>query len=244
MKDALPILHSLTGHGLSAKEANRSGWVGGFSNVTYDSGPAPGAVIQMEHKMKGWIAPVWDTIGVINGTNPDEVVILGNHRDAWIIGGAADPNSGSAVLIEIAKALGKLRKTGWKPKRTIILASWDAEEFGLQGSTEWVETHLPWLNATTVAYLNLDVAVSGPRTMFAGAGWMQPFVIEQMRKVLFPEDEYGDRWGEEIKTIYDMWFNVTEGEVSPLGSGSDYASFWQNGMSCVSILLPCFAYHA
>lgn len=93
-----------------------------------------------------------------------------------------------------------------------------------------MESHLPWLTSTTVAYINLDVAVSGPRTMFAGSGELQPFVIEQMKKVLFPEDP---RWGSEIKTIYDMWYNVTEGEVSPLGSGSDYASFYQNGMSCV-----------
>jgi N-acetylated-alpha-linked acidic dipeptidase len=66
--------------------------------------------------------------------------------------------------------------------------------------------------------------------MFAGSGELQLFVFEQMKKVLFPE---GEGWGPEIKTIYDMWFNVTEGEVSPLGSGSDYASFYQNGMSCV-----------
>lgn len=68
--------------------------------------------------------------------------------------------------------------------------------------------------------------------MFAGSGELQPFVIEQMKKVVFPESWDG-RWGSEIKTIYDMWFNTTEGEVSPLGSGSDYASFWQNGIAAV-----------
>jgi N-acetylated-alpha-linked acidic dipeptidase len=76
---------------------------------------------------------VKNAVGVINGTSEDEVVIVGNHRDAWIVGGAADPNSGSAVLIELAKAFGALTETGWKPKRTIVLCSWDAEEYGLVG---------------------------------------------------------------------------------------------------------------
>ncbi|KAF2683068.1 Zn-dependent exopeptidase [Lentithecium fluviatile CBS 122367] len=227
MKDALPLLAALEGSGVSAKEANRSGWVGGFGNITYDSGPTPGAVVSMNHLMRGSIEPVWDVIGVINGTSPDEVVLVGNHRDAWVIGGAADPNSGSAILIELANAFGKLLAKGWKPRRTIILGSWDAEEFGLQGSTEWVETHLPWLTSTAVAYLNVDVAVSGPRTNFAGSGEIQSFVLDQMKKVLFPEG-----WGE-FPTLYDMWYNVTEGSISPLGSGSDYASFYQNGIACI-----------
>lgn len=119
MKDALPLLHALEGHGISAEEANRTNWKGGFGNVTYDSGPAPGARINIDHLMKGWIAPVWDVIGVINGTSEDEVVVVGNHRDAWVIGGAADPNSGSAIMIEMAAAFGKLLKKGWKPRRTM-----------------------------------------------------------------------------------------------------------------------------
>ncbi|KAL2277145.1 hypothetical protein FJTKL_00160 [Diaporthe vaccinii] len=198
----------------------------------------------MDHLMHESIEPVWDVIGVINGTNPEEVVVVGNHRDAWVIGGAADPNSGSAVLIELANAFGKLLERGWKPRRTIILGSWDAEEFGLQGSTEWVESHLPWLQTTAVAYLNLDVAVSGPRTAFSGSGEIQTFVVEQMKKILFPED-----WGN-FTTLYDMWYNVTEGEISPLGSGSDYASFYQNGIGCIDIgsdggkADPVYHYHS
>lgn len=119
MKDALPILAALEGNGVSAEEAKRSGWVGGFKNITYDSGPTPGAVIHIDHQMKGYIAPVWDVIGVINGTSPDEVLVVGNHRDAWVIGGAADPNSGSAILVELANAFGRLLAKGWKPRRTM-----------------------------------------------------------------------------------------------------------------------------
>lgn len=125
MKDALPLLTTLQGHGVTAKEANRSGWIGGFGNITYDSGPAPGALVNMDHLMHESVEPVWDVIGVINGTNPEEVVVVGNHRDAWVIGGAADPNSGSAVLIELANAFGKLLERGWKPSRTMYVASTD-----------------------------------------------------------------------------------------------------------------------
>ncbi|KAF5506389.1 putative glutamate carboxypeptidase [Colletotrichum siamense] len=229
MKDAAPLLAALDGNGLSAEQVNRSSWVGALPDITYSSGPTPGATLDMVHFMNQTVAPTWDVIGVINGTKEDEVLVIGNHRDAWVIGGAADPNSGSAVLIELAKAFGKLVDNGWKPRRTIILGSWDAEEFGLQGSTEWVETHLPWLVTNAVAYLNLDVAVSGPRTALSGSGEIQTLAIDMMKKVLFPED-----W-DVGPTLYDMWFNTTEGEIPPLGSGSDYAAFYHNGISAIDI---------
>ena len=109
-----------------------------------------------------------------------------------------------------------------------ILGSWDAEEFGLQGSTEWVETHMPWLVSSAIAYLNIDIAVSGPRTALSGSGEIQTIAIETMKKVLFP-----DTWGIG-PTLYDMWYNTTEGEIPPLGSGSDYAAFYHAGISAVS----------
>ncbi|GKE81867.1 probable glutamate carboxypeptidase LAMP1 isoform X2, partial [Tanacetum coccineum] len=87
-------------------------------------------------------------------------VILGNHRDAWTFG-AVDPNSGTAALLEVAERLEKLRKQGWKPRRSIIFCNWDAEEYGLVGSTEWVEENREMLSSKVVAYLNVDVAVSG-----------------------------------------------------------------------------------
>jgi Predicted aminopeptidases len=105
--------------------------------------------------------PLWNVIGVIKGHIPDEVIILGNHRDAWIAGGAVDPNSGSAALNEVIRSFGEALKAGWKPLRTIVFASWDGEEYGLLGSTEWVEENLPWLSKANVAYLNVDVAAAG-----------------------------------------------------------------------------------
>jgi N-acetylated-alpha-linked acidic dipeptidase len=108
------------------------------------------------------IQPVWTVIGRINGSvSPDEWVIAGNHRDAWLYGGV-DPSSGSAAMMEMARALGSLARNGKRPKRTIVLASWDAEEYALTSSTEWGEEHEHELRDQTVAYLNVDAAVSGP----------------------------------------------------------------------------------
>ena len=87
--------------------------------MTYSTGPAPGAILCLTNIMEDKTTPIWNVIGIINGTNADETVIVGNHRDAWIIGGAADPNSGSAILVEMTKAFGELLRTGWKPRRNM-----------------------------------------------------------------------------------------------------------------------------
>lgn len=158
--DAIPILAALDGHGVDGETVNRTRWVGAL-NVSYSTGPAPGTTISMSNLMKDVYTDIWDTIGIINGTNPDETVVIGNHRDAWIIGGGADPNSGTAIIVELSKAFGKLLAQGWRPKRNIVLCSWDAEEYGLVGSTEWVEEYVPWLTDTAVSYLNIDIGTSG-----------------------------------------------------------------------------------
>ncbi|KAM0387085.1 hypothetical protein ACHAQC_011009 [Fusarium culmorum] len=243
-RDGLQLLHALDGHGLSAEQVNRTNYKGAFSNVTYHSGPAPGATLNLVNIMDARLEPAWDVIASINGTNPDEYVIIGNHRDGWTGGGAADAVSGGSLLIEMAKAFGKLVGKGWKPRRTIILASWDAEEFGLMGSTEWVEDHLPELIEKTVAYINLDTAVSGPRAEIVGSGEIQTIAIETMKKIIFPEG-YGAG-----PTLYDAWFNATEGVLPAMGSGSDYAAFYHNGISSIDIAGgpgpkdPVYAYHS
>jgi len=137
-KDALPLLQALDGYGLTAAEVGRPGWTGGL-NVSYSVGPRPGAVISLSNEVDYTYTPIWNTIGIINGTIEDEVIVIGNHRDAWIVGmlqlfpshpavvliilgGASDPNSGTAVLVELSKAFGKLLKQGWKPKRTMYIS--------------------------------------------------------------------------------------------------------------------------
>ncbi|KAF4997114.1 hypothetical protein FDECE_12191 [Fusarium decemcellulare] len=243
-RDGLQLLHALDGHGVSADQANRTNWKGAFSNVSYSSGPAPGATLNLVNLMDHKLAPAWNVLASINGTNPDEYVIIGNHRDGWTAGGAADAVSGGSVLIEMAKAFGKLVAQGWKPRRTIILAAWDAEEFGLMGSSEWVEDHLPELKDKVVAYINLDTAVSGPRTEIVGSGEIQTIAIETMKKVIFPE---GHGAG---PTLYDMWYNTTEGVIGPMGSGSDFAAFYHNGIGSIDIAGgpgptdPVYMYHS
>jgi N-acetylated-alpha-linked acidic dipeptidase len=131
--DAQPILQALNGFGTSGVDVNRTGWVGAIPGVNYSTGAGSGASLSLTNVMEDKTTAIWDAVGIFNGTNEDEVLIIGNHRDAWIVGGAADPNSGSAVLIELAKAFNALASTGWKPLRTIVLCSWDAEEYGLVG---------------------------------------------------------------------------------------------------------------
>ncbi|KLJ13444.1 hypothetical protein EMPG_11634 [Blastomyces silverae] len=220
--NAQKILSHLDGHGQSADAVNRTKWVGGL-DVDYSTGPAPGAELSVSNIMRDEIAPIYNPIGIINGTKQDEVIVIGNHWDAWVIGGAVDPNSGSAVMVELAKALGKLQESGWKPKRTIVLGSWDAEEYGLLGSTEWVEEYVNWLKETCVAYINIDSAASGPHPGLSGTPGLHQLSIELMKKVSWPYK------GDESLTMYDMWMANSKGNVGVLGSGSDYTAFLDIG---------------
>jgi len=170
---------------------------------------------------------IWNASGIINGTNQDEVVIVGNHRDAWIVGGAGDPNSGSAVVIEVAKAFGKLLATGWKPTRTIVLASWDGEEYGTIGSTEWVEEYLPWLTEAAVTNINIDIACSGPWPYVDATPDLHAIATAIMKKIVYPIKE------ETEQTMYDAWYEYLEGEFGILGSGSDFATFLHQGISAI-----------
>lgn len=113
-----PLLKALNGHGVGAKEVNRTVWAGAL-DADYSTGPAPGVTLALDNEMEGRITPIWNVIARINGTNTDETIVIGNHRDTWMIGGNGDPNSGSSVLIELAKAFGKLRESGWTPKRNM-----------------------------------------------------------------------------------------------------------------------------
>ena len=139
---------------------------------------------------------IWDVIGTIDGTDPaqkEDWVIAGNHRDAWVYG-AVDPNSGTAAMLETVHGIGDLLKQGWRPKRRIVFASWDAEEEGLIGSTEWVEQHAGHLGHA-VAYFNTDVAVSGPNFNAAAVPSLKQFVREVTTQVPSPKGG----------TVYDHW---------------------------------------
>jgi N-acetylated-alpha-linked acidic dipeptidase len=185
--------------------------------------------------------PIWDVIGKIPGARyPDEWVVLGNHRDAWVYG-AVDPNSGTAAMLETVHGLGELIKQGWKPDRTIVFGSWDAEEEGLIGSTEWGEQNERQL-ARAAAYFNIDVAVSGPNFNAAAVPSLKGFVRDVTKFVPSPKGG----------TLYNVWkedkarqqdrrsgdFNQlrrtpnakveNDVAVGDLGSGSDYSVFIQH----------------
>ena len=173
---------------------------------------------------------IWDVVTRIEGNEEkDRWVVLGNHRDAWVFG-AVDPNSGSSTMLEVGRGFGELLKQGWKPRRTIILCSWDAEEYGLIGSTEWAEEFADELREKAVAYLNLDAAVSGPHFGASSVPSLWKLLRAATKDIKDPKTG---------KTVYQQWQdrareNRPEGEhpsearIAALGSGSDYTPFLQH----------------
>lgn len=232
--DAEPILRALGGRSVPA------GWQGALP-FTYHLGGTNSVRVHMLLKQDYAFRTIWDVIGRIRGTeDPNAWVIAGNHRDAWVYG-AVDPNSGTAAMLESVRGVGDLLKGGWRPKRTIIFASWDAEEEGLIGSTEWAEAHAAELTHA-VAYFNMDVGVSGPDFEASAVPSLKQFVREVTMQT--PSASTG--------TVYEQWqlaqteahgkqhnslaFNEhREGSadqqgvrIGDLGSGSDYTPFFQN----------------
>jgi N-acetylated-alpha-linked acidic dipeptidase len=176
--DARPILEALGG------PDTPPAWRAAVP-VNYHAGPGP-ARIRMKVRSDDAIRPVWTVTGVFRGSEaPDDVVIVGNHRDAWVYGGV-DPSSGSAALIELARSVGVLARTGWRPQRSMLFASWDAEEFALTSSTEWGEQHESWLRDHAVAYLNVDSAASGSRFTAAAVPSLTRLVGEVAQTVRDP----------------------------------------------------------
>lgn len=230
--DASPILEHLGG-----PESPRD-WQGSLP-FTYHLGSGP-VKVKMHLKQDYQYRTIWNVIGKIRGSEwPDESVVAGNHRDAWVYG-AVDPNSGTAAMLESVHGIGELLKSGWKPKRTIVFGSWDAEEEGLVGSTEWAEQHDAELSHA-VAYFNMDVGVAGSRFGASSVPTLKQFVRDITKVVASPKGG----------TVYDAWLKssqpssdapdntgtnfrapVVQGRqdaaVGDLGSGSDYTVFLQH----------------
>lgn len=230
--DAAPILQHL------ASATVPSDWKGGLP-FEYHSGPGP-VRVKLHLKQDYQFRTIWDVIGTIRGSTwPDAPVLAGNHRDAWVYG-AVDPNSGTAAMLEAAHGFGELLKSGWKPKRTIVLGSWDAEEEGLIGSTEWGEQH-PDLQKSAVAYFNTDMAVSGPKFGAAAVPSLKQFIRDITKAV--PDPSGGsvyEKWkAESARAKADSRETSTstyrapaassrDVPVSDLGSGSDFTVFLQH----------------
>lgn len=223
--DAEPILQSMKGPSVP------QGWQGALP-FRYHLGSAGGVKVHLVSQQDYDRRTIWDVIGTIKGSEfPDQWVVAGNHRDAWVYG-AVDPNSGTAAMLEAAHGVGQLLKTGWKPKRTIIFASWDAEEEGLIGSTEWVEQHAQALEKAVV-YINTDVAVAGPNFSASSVPSLKLFLRQVARSVPSPAGGM----------LYDVWLNARaegnehrssnapadgDARVGDLGSGSDFTPFLQH----------------
>ena len=212
------MLKALNGHGPNASQFNKY-WQGGgleHKGVNYNIGPSPvNVALNLFNEQDYQTTPIWNVIGIINGTLPDEVIVLGNHRDAWIAGGAGDPNSGSAALNEVIRSFGVALKKGWKPLRTIVFASWDGEEYGLLGSTEWVEEYVPWLSKAAIAYLNVDIGVKGSKFSAAAAPLLRKTLHVATSLVASPNQTVAGQ------TVNDVW----DGHINTPGSGSDFVSF-------------------
>jgi len=201
-------------------------WQGGLP-FRYHVGPGP-VTARVAVATDSPTAPyktIWNTFGIIRGSElPDEMVIIGAHRDAWGPG-AGDNVSGTTSVLEAARALGALAKRGMRPKRTVVFATWDAEEWGLVGSTEYVEDDSLRLMRGAVAYLNQDVAASGPN--FGGGG--SPSLRATLRSVAGSVDDPSGKG-----SVYDVWRHAAsipdsaEPSMGDPGGGSDFAGFYNH----------------
>jgi N-acetylated-alpha-linked acidic dipeptidase len=225
--DAQPLLAALVG------PVAPEGWRGGLA-ITYHVGPGA-AKVHLKVKSDWNIRPVYDVIGRISGTTfPDEWIIRGNHHDAWV-NGAEDPASGMVAVLEEARALGDLLKSGWKPKRTIIYCAWDGEEPGLLGSTEWAETHYEELRAHGVVYINSDSNGRG-YLQIAGSHTLEKFSNDVSRDIYDPETKFSVWKRNQLHAIANAKSFEQRQEarqrgdlrLPPLGSGSDYTAFLQH----------------
>ncbi len=220
--DAQPLLEALEGPVAPAS------WRGALP-ITYHIGPGP-ARVRVHLEFDWGLKPAYDVIARLQGsTRPEEWVIRGNHRDGWAMG-AGDPISGHVALMEEARVVGELARAGMRPARTIVYASWDGEEPGLLGSTEWVEDHARELTDRAVAYINTDGTGRG----FLGVGGshtLQSFINQVARSVDDPETDVSV-W-ERLQARQAIAGSRKPGDdsdmdIRPLGSGSDYTPFLQH----------------
>ena len=225
--DAEPLLRSLEGP-VAPEE-----WRGALP-FTYHIGPGK-TTVHLKLEFNWDIKPINNIIAKLKGSDfPDEWVIRGNHHDAWV-NGAGDPLSGQAALLEEARSVGELAKTGWRPKRTLVYCAWDGEEPSLMGSTEWVEYHADELQKKAVIYINSDGNGRGFLGI-EGSHALEPFLNEVSRDVIDPETQISvlDRriahdivHSNNAKTTRELMSKKTI-SIGALGSGSDFSPFIQH----------------
>jgi N-acetylated-alpha-linked acidic dipeptidase len=232
---SLPISYGEAGKILRAVAGPRvpDDWQGGLP-FAYHVGPGP-VELRLEVEMDYAVREIWNPIGRIEGSaEPDRWVIVGNHHDAWTYG-AVDPSSGTASFLEAARGIGAALGAGWRPRRTLIFAGWDAEEYGLVGSTEWGEDLAGDLAGKAVAYVNLDSAVTGPDLSAGGTPSLRDLLIEIAGRLPDPvrgkpvgelwAGKRRERWADAAPIDLDEPAAEFRLLLDPLGSGSDYTVF-------------------
>ncbi|GJE84350.1 Zn-dependent exopeptidase [Phanerochaete sordida] len=198
--------------------------------------------IRLVNHVDDKVMPIWNTMVAIPGHIKDETVLIGCHRDAWVMG-AADPTSGTVSLHEVVKGFGTLLRNGWKPTRNVVIASWDAEEYGLVGSTEYTEDFAEWITDNVVTYINLDVSVSGSAWVSAGSPSLAHLIRRTAQDVPHPTDAGRTLWDArtdvgpftngsvdaEAAQVYNASHRAQSDStgIYPLGSGSDFTAFLQ-----------------
>ena len=233
--DATPLLEALDG------PVAPGNWHGGLP-FPYHIGPGKTRV-HLKVAFNWDIVPCYDVVARIQGSKfPDEWIVRGNHQDAWV-NGASDPVSGLSSMLEEAKSIGSLLRTGWKPDRTIVYCAWDGEEPGLIGSTEWLEEHQKELQEKAVLYINSDE--NGRGFLYAeGSHALEPFMDEIAKSVIDPQtnvsvferrkanEAISAAGAEAKKKVLDK----KELKLDAMGSGSDYSSFIQHaGIPALSL---------
>ena len=216
--DALPLLKALEG------PVAPSSWRGALP-VTYHIGPGP-IKVHLQLKFDWGLRRAYNPVAKLKGSvYPDEWIMRGNHHDGWAQG-AADPISGMVSLMEEARAIGELVKTGWRPKRTLVYAGWDAEEPGLLGSTEWVEYHLDEIQEKMVVYINTDGTGVGFMGV-SGSHSLEKFVNEVASEVKDPVQDITlkKRIRSRLRISGNKDAERDDLRIYPLGSGSDYTAF-------------------
>jgi N-acetylated-alpha-linked acidic dipeptidase len=232
-EDAAEILSRLRG------PAVPSGWQGGLP-FTYHVGPGP-VTIRLQVDNTERIGTIRNVIGVIRGAqDPDRLLVIGNHRDAWIYG-AVDPSSGTAALLEVARALGGALRQGFRPRRTILLANWSAEEELLGGSTQWAKDNRERLLRDGVAYVNVDHSALGPRFDGGATPELAEFLRDAARAVADPSSG---------GSLFSAWAaRSSDGvpEVEVIVGATDYTVFLEHlGMACIDMSFggPYGVYHS
>lgn len=234
-RDAQVLLQHLKGRGQRVPSKDWEGgvpdieewWTGNGGDDSKDNGGVASPKVRLKNEQdEETEQPIWNVYGRILGVEQSaKKIIIGNHRDSWTFG-ATDPHSGTAVMLELVRIFGDLLERGWRPLRTIEFMSWDAEEYNLIGSTEYVERNLDLLRRDGLAYINLDTAVTGGELHAAGSPVFSKLLSQVMKRVSDPHVN---------ASLHDLW-EQNGSTLEVLGAGSDYVAFQDlAGMSSLDL---------